>query len=326
MHPLVSILIPCYNAERWIAETINSALAQTWQNKEIILVDDGSRDNTLFVSKSFESTNVKVIRQENCGASVARNRALKEAQGDFIQYLDADDLLSPQKIEEQVILLQQNPHGMVAVSSTIHFYDGEKPEQGVLHDNWPMVDSDAPLNWLIDLLGGNGKAGMVHPGAWLVPRIVTDTAGLWDEQPSPDDDGEYFARVVLASTGIRRAKSGISYYRKHRNGNSLSRARSEQLQWGALRSIDLKAQHIFARTDAPEAKRALTRCYKERAVVAYPDYPAITEAALRRVEELGGSDYLPYFGSWRGELINRFFGWKAARKAIVLYHRYKAAA
>ena len=320
---LVSIIIPCYNAEKWITETIISALAQTWQNKEIIVVDDGSTDNTYLFAKRFESPNVKVISQINQGASGARNCAFREAQGDFLQYLDADDLLSPQKIEEQVILLQQNPHGMVAVCGTVHFYDGDKPEQGILEDGWPMVDSDDPLNWLIELLGGDGRGGMVHPGAWLVPRIVADAAGLWDEQTSTDDDGEYFARVVLASTGIRRAKSGISYYRKHRNGNSLSGARFEQHQWGALHSIDLKTQHILARTNDPRAKRALTKCYKERAVLAYPNYPAVTEAALRRVEELGGTDYLPAFGSWRGELLNHLFGWKAARKANALYHRYK---
>lgn len=322
MNSLVSILIPCYNAERWIAETLTSAIAQTWQNKEIIVVDDGSKDKSLAVARSFESSMIKVISQENRGASAARNRAFKEAQGEFVQYIDADDFLSPQKVEEQVLLLQ-NTHSMVAVCGTVYFYDGEKPEQGMLHDGWPIVDSDDPLNWLIGLLGGDGQGGMVHPGAWLVPRIVADAAGLWDEEPSPDDDGEYFARVVLASTGIRRVKEGVSYYRKHRSGSSLSGARSEQLQWGALRSIDLKAQHIFAKTDSPRAKRALAQCYKDRAVLAYPEYPKVTEAALHRVEELGGTDYLPCFGSWRGELLNKIFGWKAVRKAIFLHHSYK---
>ncbi len=106
--PLVSILIPCYNSEQWLAETIESALAQTWKNIEIIIVDDGSTDNSLAIAKSFESSIVKVISQENKGASTARNIALKEAQGDFIQYLDADDLLAPDKIELQVGLLENN--------------------------------------------------------------------------------------------------------------------------------------------------------------------------------------------------------------------------
>lgn len=104
MEPLVSILIPCYNAEKWLAETLESALAQTWDNIEIIVVDDGSTDKSLAVAKQFEPDGVKVISQANKGASAARNRAFQESQGDFIQYLDADDLLVPDKIELQVKL------------------------------------------------------------------------------------------------------------------------------------------------------------------------------------------------------------------------------
>jgi len=322
MKPLVSILIPCYNAEPWLAETLQSALAQTWSPKEIIVVDDGSTDQSLAIAKEFEIEGIKVISQENKGASSARNRALQEAQGDFLQYLDADDLLSPQKIEEQILLLQQNSPDMLAVCGTVHFFDGQKPDEGIFEDGLPfLVDSNDPLNWLLGLLGADGRGGMVHPGAWLTPRNVADTAGLWDEQLSTDDDGEYFTRVVLASAGIRRADSGISYYRKHKTGSNLSSTNSEKLQWGALHSAELKAQHILAKTDTPRAKKALARCYKEISVLAYPNYPKVTEAALARIEELGGIDYLPCLGGWRIELLNKLFGWKFARKASVLYHQ-----
>ena len=102
MSVLVSILIPSYNAEEWIEETIQSALSQTWPRKEIIIVDDGSTDNSLRIAKEYESNSVKVISQENSGAAVARNKALEYAQGDYIQWLDADDLLAPDKIEKQL--------------------------------------------------------------------------------------------------------------------------------------------------------------------------------------------------------------------------------
>ena len=102
MTPLVSILIPAYNAERWIADTIQSALAQTWPRKEIIIVDDGSRDQTLAVARQFASGNVLVVTQRNQGASAARNKAFEICQGDYIQWLDADDLLSPDKIANQM--------------------------------------------------------------------------------------------------------------------------------------------------------------------------------------------------------------------------------
>src|SRR5207302_3617886 len=107
MTPLVSILIPAYNAERWIAETIRSALAQTWPNKEIIIVDDGSTDDTVGIVREFASDGVKLIRQRNQGAAAARNRAFRQSRGNYIQWLDADDLLGPDKIARQMEMAEQ---------------------------------------------------------------------------------------------------------------------------------------------------------------------------------------------------------------------------
>ena len=100
MKPLVSILIPAYNAERWIAETIQSALDQTSARKEIIVVDDGSSDQTLKIARRFACKTVSVVSQQNRGASATRNHALALSKGEYIQWLDADDLLGPTKIEE----------------------------------------------------------------------------------------------------------------------------------------------------------------------------------------------------------------------------------
>jgi len=107
MKLLVSILIPAYNSEEWIAETIQSAVAQTWARKEIIIVDDGSRDRTAEVARSFASQNVKVVSTQNQGSSAARNFAFRLSQGDYIQWLDHDDLLAPDKIERQLAALRR---------------------------------------------------------------------------------------------------------------------------------------------------------------------------------------------------------------------------
>src|SRR5439155_24592191 len=102
MTPLVSILIPAYNAQEWIADTVRSAIAQTWPRKEIIVVDDGSTDHTLAVARHFESHSVRVVTQTNQGAAAARNKAFSLSRGDYIQWLDADDLLSPDKVAHQM--------------------------------------------------------------------------------------------------------------------------------------------------------------------------------------------------------------------------------
>src|SRR6476646_5825112 len=88
--PLVSILIPAYNKEAWINETIESALAQTWKNKEIIIVDDRSTNKTLEIVRRFQRKTIKVVAQENQSACSARNKAYSIAQGAYIQWLDAD--------------------------------------------------------------------------------------------------------------------------------------------------------------------------------------------------------------------------------------------
>src|SRR6266436_8160107 len=102
VQPLVSILIPAFNAESWIADTIKSALSQTWPRKEIIIVDDGSKDGTLSIAQRFVSGEVSVVSQPNGGGSAARNRAFALSKGDYIQWLDSDDLLAPDKIARQM--------------------------------------------------------------------------------------------------------------------------------------------------------------------------------------------------------------------------------
>ena len=117
MKPLVSILIPAYNSEEWIADTIQSAIAQTWQRKEIIVVDDGSSDRTAEVARRFASKEVSVVSTENQGAAAARNHALQLSQGDYIQWLDADDLLAPDKIERQLAALREATAQRILLSS-----------------------------------------------------------------------------------------------------------------------------------------------------------------------------------------------------------------
>lgn len=324
MQSLVSILIPCFNAERWLADTLMSVTAQTWKNVEIIVVDDGSQDKSLEIARSFQSNDVKVISQQNQGASAARNYAYTESQGEFIQHLDADDLLSPDKIETQVQLLQDNPPEVLAVSATVYFFDGEDPTTGTLHDGWPMVDTDDPVNWLIDLLGPE-RGDMVQPGAWLMRRSIAEKIGPWNLHidPSPDNDGEYFVRAVLASAGIRRSPRGVNYYRQFRGGTSMSGQKSEEYQWGSIRSWDLIKKHLLQRANDPRARKALARRYMDRAFLAYPTAPKVTDVALQRIAELGGTDYRPRFGTSKGEFLAWLFGWKAARRANHLFHQAK---
>ena len=171
MTPLVSIIIPVYNAAPWLAETIMSALAQTWPQREIIVVDDGSTDNSLAIARGFERSGVTVVTQPNRGASAARNHGLRLAAGDFIQFLDADDILAPEKLERQIARLATLPAGRVASGSWARFVT--TPAEGVFSPEPAWRD----LTGVEFLLLHYREGWMMPPIAWLTPRALVEIAG-----------------------------------------------------------------------------------------------------------------------------------------------------
>src|SRR5262249_55422367 len=110
----VSIIIPCRDSVRWLGAAIRSCLAQSWKNLQVIVVDNGSSDGSLALAKRYESRGVAVMACERAGASAARNVGLAQADGDLVQFLDADDILDPDKIRLQVERLAAAPPAAVA--------------------------------------------------------------------------------------------------------------------------------------------------------------------------------------------------------------------
>ena len=193
MKPLVSILIPAYNAGEWLADTLRSAIAQTWERKEIIVVDDGSRDRTLAIARQFESDRVHVVTQKNQGAAAARNKAFSLSRGDYIQWLDADDLMAPDKVTKQMEAQGDSPNKLILLSGSwgrfMYRYDRAKFVPTAL---WGDL---SPVEWLVRKMGQNVY---MQTASWLVSRELTEAAGPWDTRLLGDDDGEYFCRVLLS--------------------------------------------------------------------------------------------------------------------------------
>lgn len=315
MKPLVSIIIPCYNAAPWLAETLKSTLVQTWKNIEIIIVDDGSKDNSLSVAKSFESSQVKVISQINQGASVARNAALKEAQGDFIQYLDADDLLAPDKIEIQLNILNfdYNSHH-IASAEWARFYKNPSEALFIPQALWRDM---SPVEWLVCAWENNL---MMHPAAWLVPRCIANHVGAWNEKLSLNDDGEYFCRVVLASKGVKFCSGAKSYYRSGVSG-TLSGKTSKYAWESALQSTLLCSNYLLSVEDSLRTRHACATLLQRSAHTIYPDFPELVEIAEAKVNSLGGSE-LQLDGNPLLKFIEHTLGWKAARRIQKFKQQY----
>ncbi len=175
MNPLVSILIPAFNAQEWIGDTIRSALRQTWPNKEVIVVDDGSRDETPSVARAFALSEVKVVSQANQGAAAARNHAYAICQGDYIQWLDADDLLGPDKITRQMEALEHGagPRTLLSSAWGTFMYRPHK----LRFSPTPLWCDLSPVEWLIRKMGQNLH---MQTATWLVSRDLTEAAGPWN--------------------------------------------------------------------------------------------------------------------------------------------------
>ncbi len=314
MKPLVSILIPAYNAEKWIASTIESALAQTWLDKEIIVVDDGSIDQTRAIAKNFESSIIKVISQENRGASAARNAALNLAKGDFIQYLDADDLLAPDKIERQLNMLLPANLDCIVAGEWARFYKTHQEALFIPELNW--VDM-SPIDWLICVWEKNL---MMHPAAWLVPRHLAEKAGNWNENLSLNDDGEYFLRVILASKEVKFCWGAKSYYRSGIS-NSLSGAKSHQARDSAFRSLELGTNNLLAKENSKRTRAACASAFQSFVYDVYPDMPELVQKAEAKVQSLGGSNLLPQ-GGFIFQLLSKVVGWKQTKVTQKFIYSY----
>lgn len=311
MQPLVSILIPAYKAEHWIADTLRSALDQTWPNKEIIVVDDGSPDGTLAAARQFENQGVKVFTQQNQGAAACRNTALSHARGDFIQWLDADDLLSPNKISAQLAAFQADPDPLKLLSSGWSYFLN-RPHTAVFRPTALWRDH-TQASWLTCKMGLNLH---MQTGTWLTSRELTEKAGPWDVTMVSDDDGEYYCRVLLASKGVRFVPDCGVYYRASGTASVSYIGRSEKKIRAMLKSMKLHIGYLRSLDDSPRARAACLHYMNTWALHFFPDHVPLFEELQQIARELGGELHPPRL-SWKYEWIRRCFGWSAARRLQV---------
>ena len=316
MNPLVSIIIPVYNAEKYLAACIDSAIAQTWQPTEVIIVDDGSTDGSFeIVGRYTKLPQIKLVTQQNKGASAARNAGLRAATGDYIQFLDADDLLSTDKIEAQINILNGSVTSL-ALCRTIHFNDEEDYRVKQSEEEWFYKDINDPVDFLIKLYAGDdimpGYGGMVQPNSWLTPTKLIEKAGPWNEELSLDDDGEFFCRMILASDGIKFSKKGENYYRKFDNQLSLSAQKSKKGVESGILAIDLKYSYLKAKTEDGIIDRIFAKHYWWLGVLIYPEFKSLSKYCIKKAKK---SNYNgeKYVGGRAGHILASFFGWKAAR-------------
>jgi glycosyltransferase involved in cell wall biosynthesis len=306
MTPRVSVVIPCYNAAPYIAETLDSVLAQTWRDLEIIVVDDGSTDGSANIVEPFVRKGVKFIRQEKRGQTAALNNGLSHVNGDFVQYLDADDLIDREKISCQMARISHSDE-IIASARWGRFYDDPKDTIFEYEDVYRDL---APLDWLSASRAAG--LGMMFPAIWLIPRRIVRAIGPWREDLTLNNDAEYFTRALLAAKQVVFCAGASCRYRSGLH-QSLSGQKS-QAHWASQSTVlDLCENRIRQREDSERIRRGFALSWQHLAHACFPYDPAAADYALARARALHPVKIQPDGGSGF-RLVRNLFGWRAARR------------
>ena len=299
----VSIIIPLYNSEAYIAQTIDSCLAQTHRDIEIIVVENGSKDQGYQIVKSIDDKRLSVFQISTPNAAAARNYGYQKATGTCIIFLDADDVMASNKIELQLKALSTKPEGWIASCAWAKFKTNTKEAVISPQKVWAIQN---PIDWCLQSWMGEG---MMIPGCWLIPKPIIDKAGLWNEKLSLHDDGEFMCRVLLASKGNVFVENTAVYYRQQ--DNSLSRQhKSKMAAESAILVYKSYHQQILKFQDSKLARRALARNFSRFVYEYYPAHAQLIKEAYREINELGVK--APLVGSPSFKLIQRIVGFKLA--------------
>jgi len=200
---LVSIIIPCYNASAYIAETLSSIANQTYPQYEIIIVDDGSTDNSTNLTPNINDSRIHYFYKENEGVSIARNYGLKKAKGEFILFLDADDLLSPNFLKDRILSLSNSEAVGCASTVVLIDKDGEELERTTTYK--AVHKSVQILDFHTDII--TCPSSYVFKSSFLKQENI-----LFNEKLQSSAD-KYFLLEVLKSGSIQIINSSPMYYR-----------------------------------------------------------------------------------------------------------------
>lgn len=319
--PLVSVIIPVYNTAPYIAETLESIIAQNYTFWECIVIDDHSTDTTAVNVKSYCEKYpelIKLYKNNGKGACAARNYGFQLSKGCYIQFLDGDDLLSANKIELQVKMLTDSDNKL-SICETWHFNNSIEDAKNT--DHHYLFSTEKPENFFIKLWGGDKlPPNMVQTSAWLIPRSLIEKYGGWNEALVKDQDGEFFARIGLNSNGIIYVPEIKNYYRKHIQGTNIASQKEKKHIESNLHATKLKADYLFSKNTGRGAYKAIATQFKHVAIEAWPLYKDITLEALGLSYKYGGSEYIPELGGRMVTYFQRIFGWKSAKWFSVYLH------
>ena len=289
---LITVIIPAYNQAQYLADAVGSVLAQSYEQFEVLIIDDGSTDNTRQVAQSFDDPRVHYRYQANRGLSGARNSGIRCARGAYLTYLDSDDLFLPCKLELLLAFMEENPKvGLVAGQAV--------PIDEVGRHIGKLFDAELPQDGARLLL-----SNPLHVGSVLLRREWQEKVGFFDETLRSYEDWDMWLRLALAGCQMAWLPQPVSQYRFHRaqmtrDGRQMTTASFAVLDklfanhdlptdWLALRDKAYSQAHL----------RAAAQAYLGRNFTAGGEH--LTTAATLSPELLaeGGRSLAAHFAAW----------------------------
>ena len=303
----VSIVMPAYNVESYIKDALQSALAQTYRDLEIVVVDDGSTDRTASIIKGFDDPRVRYIHQANAGQSAAINHGVDVSTGRYIKILDADDWIAPQHIAAQVAVISDTQSCIASCRWGYFVSDFHQPAVNKEVTNASYED---PMEWIVDSL--TRDEGMMGGWMWLIPRDIWRKAGGYDTRLSLNNDFHFSINLLLASAGVRFASEATYSYRKL-PGGSLSGSRGRRAMESAFLTTELGTQLLIQRENSDRIRTICADRFQQWLFQFYPQFPDLVEQTQARIEDFGGSD-LQLAGGRLAAVLRPLIGWKGVRR------------
>jgi glycosyltransferase involved in cell wall biosynthesis len=311
----ISIIIPAYNAASTITDAIASVLNQTFLDFELIIVNDGSTDDTESIILSFSDERIKYFYQNNKGQCAANNFGLVKANGIFIKFFDADDVMNSKHIEAQYEKIK-NSNTTLASCKWGRFYGNDITNVKFIPElNWKDLST---IDWLKIALGQ--RHDMMGGWLWLIPKVILDKVGGWNENLSLNNDFEFSVRLLLGAEKVVFANDALLYYRTG-IGNSLSQSTTETNYQQAFKSNLMGCNYLLAKDNSEFMQTLCANRFQEWVYTVYPNHLNIVEKFETQIKLWGGSNISIEGG--RGLIfLSNILGWKTAKRIKLYLNKY----
>ena len=281
---LISVIIPVYNVEQYIAATIQSVLKQTYEHFELLLINDGSGDRSLEICQQFKDSRIKIITQPNRGAAGARNTGIRLAQGKYIAFLDSDDLWHPSKIAQHIEHLSNSPQVGISYSSSA-FIDQAGNLLGIYQI--PKLKNVTAWEILCRNPIGNGSAAVIRREVFEEIKFQDNLDGSWedfyfDESLSPSEDVELWFRMANQTEWqVEGISEALTLYRIYAGGTSANLLKKQESWEKMIDKARTYASNLKARWEKPVQAYHLR--YLARRAVTLGDGTVAVQLAHRAI-------------------------------------------